>query len=179
MARTSDAARARIWAAFIGLRTFLRQEIWDAIQGKTVVNVKEWTPIFNAARVADEEEVNASPQVVSAMKAALQGVEHDLNAFLAVLREFVANKARHDEAYWLQALNQKVNVARANYEVALETLKRSFDEGAADSPAQVSILFLAADPSDESRLRLGAEFREIHEKLRLSRQRDHFRLELP
>ncbi|MFZ2359058.1 MAG: CHAT domain-containing protein [Anaerolineae bacterium] len=41
------------------------------------------------------------------------------------------------------------------------------------------ILFLAADPSDLSRLRLGEEFREIQEKLKLARLRDRFRLELP
>jgi hypothetical protein len=43
----------------------------------------------------------------------------------------------------------------------------------------VSILFLAADPTDLSRLRLGEEFREIQEKLKLAKLRDLFRLELP
>jgi CHAT domain len=42
-----------------------------------------------------------------------------------------------------------------------------------------SILFLAADPTNESRLRLGEEFREIDEQLRLAKQRDWFKLELP
>jgi hypothetical protein len=37
-----------------------------------------------------------------------------------------------------------------------------------------SILFLAADPTDASRLRLGEEIREIQEKLRLSRLPDPF-----
>ncbi len=43
----------------------------------------------------------------------------------------------------------------------------------------VSILFLAADPTDASRLRLGEEFRDIQEKLKLARLRDRFKLELP
>lgn len=43
----------------------------------------------------------------------------------------------------------------------------------------VSVLFLAADPTDASRLRLGEEFREIQEKLKLAKLRDRFRLELP
>jgi hypothetical protein len=43
----------------------------------------------------------------------------------------------------------------------------------------ISILFLAADPTDASRLRLGEEFREIQEKLKLAKLRDRFRLELP
>ena len=45
--------------------------------------------------------------------------------------------------------------------------------------SMISILFLAADPTDASRLRLGQEFREIQEKLKLAKLRDHFRLELP
>lgn len=44
---------------------------------------------------------------------------------------------------------------------------------------KISILFLAADPTNESRLRLGEEFREIQEKLKLAKFRDRFTLELP
>ncbi len=43
----------------------------------------------------------------------------------------------------------------------------------------ITILFLAADPTDASRLRLGEEFREIQEKLKLAKLREKFRLELP
>jgi len=45
------------------------------------------------------------------------------------------------------------------------------------SSGEYSILFLAADPTDATRLRLGEELREIQEKLRLSKQRDRFKLE--
>ena len=40
-----------------------------------------------------------------------------------------------------------------------------------------TILFLAADPTDASRLRLGQELREIQEKLQLAKMRDDFKLE--
>jgi hypothetical protein len=40
----------------------------------------------------------------------------------------------------------------------------------------ISILFLAADPTDASRLRLGEELREIQEKLRLAKLREQFGL---
>ena len=40
----------------------------------------------------------------------------------------------------------------------------------------ISILFLAADPTDASRLRLGEEAREIQEKLQLSKGRENFSL---
>jgi hypothetical protein len=41
----------------------------------------------------------------------------------------------------------------------------------------IKILFLASDPSDAARLRLGQELREIREKLQLSKNRDRFMLE--
>lgn len=44
------------------------------------------------------------------------------------------------------------------------------------SIVMISILFLTADPTNASRLRLGEEFREIQEKLQLSKQRDKFDL---
>lgn len=45
------------------------------------------------------------------------------------------------------------------------------------STSQITILFVASDPSDTSRLRLGEEFREIKEKLQLAKLRDQFLLE--
>lgn len=42
---------------------------------------------------------------------------------------------------------------------------------------EVTVLFLAADPSDIARLRLGQELRDIRENLQRSKQRDTFRLE--
>lgn len=42
---------------------------------------------------------------------------------------------------------------------------------------KVKILFLAADPSDAARLRLGQELRDIREKLQLAKKRDSFVLE--
>lgn len=43
-----------------------------------------------------------------------------------------------------------------------------------DNP--IKILFLAADPSDASRLRLQQECREIEQRLQLAKQRDKFLL---
>jgi hypothetical protein len=43
----------------------------------------------------------------------------------------------------------------------------------------VSILFLSADPTNASRLRLSEEFREIDEQLRQSKYRERFKLALP
>ena len=46
-----------------------------------------------------------------------------------------------------------------------------------DTPPHAVILFLSADPTTESRLRLGEELREIQEKLQLSRLREMFKIE--
>lgn len=46
-----------------------------------------------------------------------------------------------------------------------------------DNKPQISILFLSADPSEASRLRLGQELRDIREKLQLAKLRDRFTLE--
>lgn len=43
--------------------------------------------------------------------------------------------------------------------------------------SKMKILFLAADPADSTRLRLGQELRDIREKLQLSKLRDAFELE--
>jgi CHAT domain len=44
---------------------------------------------------------------------------------------------------------------------------------------ETTILFLAADPSDATRLRLGAEFREIQDSLRKAQSREFFKLARP
>lgn len=46
-----------------------------------------------------------------------------------------------------------------------------------DSNEPIKILFLSADPTDASRLRLGQELRDIRERLQLAKQRDRFILE--
>lgn len=46
-----------------------------------------------------------------------------------------------------------------------------------NSDHRIKILFLASDPNDASRLRLGQELRDIQERLQLSRYREKFLLE--
>lgn len=45
------------------------------------------------------------------------------------------------------------------------------------SNGQIKILFLAADPSNATRLRLGQELRDIRERLQLAKDRDRFILD--
>ncbi|MFN6463200.1 MAG: hypothetical protein RMZ41_015500 [Nostoc sp. DedVER02] len=46
-----------------------------------------------------------------------------------------------------------------------------------NSDRPIKILFLASDPSDGSRLRLGQELRDIQERLQLGKYRENFLLE--
>lgn len=46
-----------------------------------------------------------------------------------------------------------------------------------NAQSKITILFLAADPTDQARLRLGEEMREIQEKLQLAKLRDRFELQ--
>lgn len=54
----------------------------------------------------------------------------------------------------------------------------TLDELRLRNDGMISVLFLAADPTDASRLRIGEEAREIQEKLQLARLRDRFELHL-
>lgn len=59
---------------------------------------------------------------------------------------------------------------------AIYTCNRCKERTTEDATA-ISILFVAADPTDASRLRLGEELREIQEKLQLAKIRDRFVLQ--
>jgi CHAT domain len=73
------------------------------------------------------------------------------------------------DAEWLRRVEQD------NAKQAEETRKLNDLASATEEDANViSILFLAADPTDASRLRLGEELREIQEKLQLSKYREQF-----
>ena len=68
----------------------------------------------------------------------------------------------------------------AQLRAEIDKIEKELDGGYFDidpQPSPVTILFLVADPSDATRLRLGEEFREIQEKLQRAKLRDRFTLE--
>jgi hypothetical protein len=75
----------------------------------------------------------------------------------------------------LASVDMSFSVLTSSVEQVAELLERY----APESHDVISILFLAADPTDASRLRLGEEFREVSEQLGLAELRDQFKLELP
>jgi len=70
----------------------------------------------------------------------------------------------------------KKDTDTANIDLSKTEYERT---GKTKEETNVVILFLAADPTNASRLRLGEEFREIQEKLKLARLRDYFILQIP
>ncbi len=89
--------------------------------------------------------------------------------------EFAAELKTRWEAFNRATIKKDADTAN------IDRLKKEYERPgqAKEETNKVSILFLAADPTDASHLRLGEEFREIQEKLKLAKFRDHFTLELP
>jgi len=72
------------------------------------------------------------------------------------------------------------NFSGSNNQIGYKNvLVQSTHEPAIEDFTITTILFVAADPTNASRLRLGEEFREIQEKLKLAKLRERFKLELP
>lgn len=68
------------------------------------------------------------------------------------------------------------NTIKAKLSV-LDEIIEAVDSYMDETETKASILFLAADPTDTSRLRLGEELREIQEKLQLAKRRERFELQ--
>jgi len=80
-----------------------------------------------------------------------------------------------------QLLDHFKELEQFQHEATLENISSRINNTLSHLPSfrTISILFLAADPTDASRLRLGKEFSEIQERLKSAKLRDNFRLELP
>jgi len=99
--------------------------------------------------------------------------------YLNLIRHSKNNEAERDEARnelleWLQSILKDQTVLHPSSDmISAITPKIGRDE------KQTRIMFLAAEPKDQVRLRLGQEFREIRDELLKSPNRDCFALESP
>jgi hypothetical protein len=84
---------------------------------------------------------------------------------------------------WMEGVGQLHNLLntviddRALFNSKSDSLENAQRDLKAINESKSRILFLSADPSNESRLRLGEEMREISTNLQLSQLRDNFTLE--
>jgi hypothetical protein len=110
------------------------------------------------------------------------------NEVREISRELLGKQAKLDNALDSECLKElrsqlaPLGFTDTEINALYESIKRKLTQDNEFSPKDsvvIKILFLAADPTDASRLRLGEEFREVHEKLLLAKLRDRFKLELP
>jgi len=84
-----------------------------------------------------------------------------------------------DRVSQLGALESGLRFIHELEEVLREEIAKILQGGDNSGNDKITILFLAANPVDSTRIRLDREFREIDEQLALARQRERFKLELP
>lgn len=109
-----------------------------------------------------------SPEIVSAIIITIVG--NIASHYVARLADALIAKKQKDVA------DVKIIVVYNNFEFSLPENRSGLMDTLSRHDQKVSILFLAADPSDATRLRLGEELREIQEKLQLAKQRERFDL---
>ncbi|MEL6987591.1 MAG: CHAT domain-containing protein, partial [Bacteroidota bacterium] len=128
-----------------------------------------------------QEKKNYYRIIYQIIKIVFQGVDQDIDIRTA---EIIVSKLMKSDGdvYWLD------NYLRQVYDVkvlANTTWVTSYNTDRNESQfltndkrfnSTIHILFLAADPTNRSRLRLGKELREIQEKLQLSKLREKFKL---
>ncbi|BAZ51865.1 hypothetical protein NIES4103_45240 [Nostoc sp. NIES-4103] len=104
---------------------------------------------------------------------------HPMVSFLEHLCDFAEDYplSQQDVTLFRRLVEQGQNNLQAFKERSTNAKIESFQVTQKITKNPTKILFLAADPSDASRLRLGQELRDIKERLQLSSQRDAFILE--
>lgn len=114
-------------------------------------------------------------------------LQQQLEIHRATLSHYLKQQAIHGTAFTPPSVIFGVRETRQNIlrikralrdrGIVVEDYPNDGEESKQSQPeniSQINILFLAADPSDAARLRLGQEAREIQEKLQLGKLRDRF-----
>lgn len=82
-----------------------------------------------------------------------------------------------DEIADLEKKRQEIESKIDSIESKIDSIDAPEKVSNVETVETISILLLAADPTNASRLRIGEEFREIREKLRLAKLRENFKLD--
>lgn len=117
------------------------------------------------------ERVNV-PEAMQLNRDAYHEIAKLFRCDTAELERLLSEKSKHDLMF-----EADVHPAFAERLIEIAPILHSYLGNTTMAPT--TILFLAADPTNASRLRLGEEFREIQEKLKLAKLREKFSLELP
>ncbi len=130
-----------------------------------------------------ELENNVREKYPQVMDVAIRWREKPINTVerITSIRQELG-KAYEEAAIFIRAEAFKVYNSPEKARTILEEFDKEIDQLVNEEDTttpKTGILFLAADPKDASRLRLGEEFGEINEQIKRSEHRDLFKLELP
>lgn len=174
----NEVDTTELWNSLVDVTHYFKYGIVEQTKSKTSFGGDDALPIIAAYRNFEKAKPYLSRVLIDAVQSALNVAEAGFNDLLDVFRS----------ATWLPPGDSP---QRTEYTgLAYETLNRALREYhlqltiiesmlSVAQPNKVTILFVAADPTNASRLCLGEEFREIDEQLTLSRHRDLFSLALP
>jgi hypothetical protein len=185
------------WPHMMAASVVIKADVFDYLtrQKKTVVSSNIWlqrngVSVTDADFVPDDNPIPLTPylyklvtidgfikrvNVPEAMQLNSDAYHEIAKLFrcdTAKFERLLTKKSKHDLMF-----QADVHPAFAKRLIDIAPILRSYLGNT--TIASTIILFLAADPTDASRLRLGEEFREIQEKMKLAKLREKFSLELP
>ncbi len=168
----------KLWESLVDAKHYFKYGIVEQTKSKNSFSGEDALPIIIAYRNFEKARPYLSRELIEAVQSALDVAETGFNNLLDVFRS--ATSLPPGDPL------QRIEHTRLAYETLNHTLReyqlRLTKIESLLSGAQLNkttILFIAADPINESRLRLSEEFREIDEQLTLAKLRDRFNLELP
>jgi uncharacterized coiled-coil protein SlyX len=132
----SQSSLERVWRSLVAVDHFLRHELAPLLENSTVVDPQQWTPIFAAARILDEERAFVPAEVYRTGKAAVVSyLERELNLMIDRLRDLIdVRAAGGDEVAALDAVRVQLQRAVAGYGEQLEPVRLAV-EAARSAPA--------------------------------------------
>jgi hypothetical protein len=179
---SKTAAVETIWKALAGVNRYLRYDMLLHLKSATSFGWDDAVPLHEAMLTFDEVKPYLSSETSEAVKSCLDAAVAALNNFISALRPLAATPTGQspERITLTAAVSQVLNTGTKAFLSKLREVELLISQGARQPrPEKTTILFLAADPTDASRLRLGEEFREIDQQLKAAKQRDRFKLAQP
>ena len=172
----------KLWKSLADVKHYFKYGIVEQTKSKTSFGGEDALPIIIAYENFEEARPYLSKELIEAVQSALNTAETGFNDLCAVFRSAISAPPGDspERIEYTRLATEALNRALNEYHSQLMKVELLISQAQSkERPNKTTILFAAADPTNESRLRLGEEFREIDEQLTLAKQRDHFNLALP
>lgn len=168
----------KLWESLIDVKHYFKYGIAEQTKSKTSFGGDDALPIIIAFKNFEKARPYLSRELIETVESALNVAETGFNDLLDVFRSATSLPPNASSQRIEHTGRAYVTLNRTLREYHLQLMKvESLLSGTQLN--MTTILFIAADPINESHLRIGEEFREIDEQLSLSKLRDRFKLELP